>query len=1269
MAIRQYLLQAKVFHKGLILVGLPLLIELVLIGNLWMLLVKADKERSLENKYRIYSTIGARLMSLTYEMPVLLYSQMKSPNPKLIALYKGDYEQTVAFKKKMEQLAVNDAYAEDVIAESSQSLTAYLTIMESIASTGASGKGLEFLREISSLKARLSKIMDTGMSRIGLMSQFSLYGQKASERRIAEVRRLQMQILFGGLFLNLALGVLLYLFYKQSIMDRLARIKANTELLSKGGVLLPLVGGSDEIAQLDLSFHLMKKQLQESSEREQSLFENASDVICVLDRQGKFLRLNPACQKRWQLEPAALETKSVFDLVLPGESSKLERDLKEAMATEQAASFELALLSGNGELLQTLWSVLWSPSEERLFCVVHDISERKRSEKVKQEFLSMISYDLKRPLASMSSALASLLQNRASSNLPAQALDKLEIAKRNLARLLSLVTELLQVAQMDSAKVELNKEQCQIEDLLIRSVQDVEAAAEKQNLKIEIIQEPGEIELEADSNRIIQVLVNLLSNAAKFSKPGALVTVRTETKGDFLEISVIDRGRGVPESHKKLIFERFAQVEGADGKRKSGTGLGLPICKQIIEEHGGKIGLESKEGEGSRFWFSLPLPENANFLPIAQDENSGKSLPDEKIRLPATGPAEVQAFTGKDRKAELGLFQKGLVLVGVPLLFEVLFVWMLFVQLSYTEEVRQSELRQRRISASAGKMLSSYLKEGMLIAASKSEQNWEAFKSIYKELRDVRKELIALVASDPLAKQHFDRVEEYNRKCDRVFLNAQKIMEGEYSLAKHNRALEDRENLMSLVAVVARRLRLLIGDAEKKEFRPEMQAQIRWRQGTVIVLGLSTNLLASILLAFYFSKSMTSRLGLLADNAGRFAAEKPLNDPISGADEIAELDRSFHQTAAILAAARKKERSILDNSQDLICAMSKQGRFLSVNPALFTLLGYTKDEFLQLSLLEITAVEDKELTEKTLLASLQNADSQDAIYSGGNGVESRTMRKDGSLSYMFWSFGARQDKGEVYCIARDINAAKDLEKLKQEFLAMVSHDLRTPLTSISGVAKLVHAGAFGQVSAGDEEILSEIISESEHLLELINDLLDLEKLEAGKMQLLLQEEFLDRVLTHDLQRLLDGNAHSMPPLNFASELPPIKLSIDKDRFLQALSNLLKFLQSRKKDLTGEPEITVSELVADAAEAKKELQILLCSPGEPLSVDSCASLLDRFGSLDKASKGPSVGGLCLPIARSIIEAHGGRLNFLAREGTLMNCFDVRLPLGSNELRPD
>ena len=141
-------------------------------------------------------------------------------------------------------------------------------------------------------------------------------------------------------------------------------------------------------------------------------------------------------------------------------------------------------------------------------------------------------------------------------------------------------------------------------DTFEQAVQTVEGMANAQGVKIHV--EPNNFSVFADSDRLIQVIVNLLSNAIKFSAAGSQVSLVTEHIPDFVRIKVIDQGRGIPAHLKQSIFNRFQQAQASDSKLQHGSGLGLAICKALVELHGGEIGVDSQQGKGSTFFFTIP---------------------------------------------------------------------------------------------------------------------------------------------------------------------------------------------------------------------------------------------------------------------------------------------------------------------------------------------------------------------------------------------------------------------------------------------------------------------------------------------------------------------------------------------------------------------------------------------------------------------------------------------------------------------------------------
>lgn len=168
-----------------------------------------------------------------------------------------------------------------------------------------------------------------------------------------------------------------------------------------------------------------------------------------------------------------------------------------------------------------------------------------------------------------------------------------------------LIQQLLELDRLESGTVSLSLQSHDGASLLRRAVNSVRSLAERRSISLDILETT--VAVKADSDKIVQVIVNLLSNAIKFSPDGAVISLSVARHGNFATFKVTDRGRGIPVNVQERIFERFKQVKATDASEKGGAGLGLAICKNIVEQHGGKIGVESQEGAGSTFWFKIPI--------------------------------------------------------------------------------------------------------------------------------------------------------------------------------------------------------------------------------------------------------------------------------------------------------------------------------------------------------------------------------------------------------------------------------------------------------------------------------------------------------------------------------------------------------------------------------------------------------------------------------------------------------------------------------------
>ncbi|HEX7150702.1 MAG TPA: response regulator [Thermoanaerobaculia bacterium] len=232
-----------------------------------------------------------------------------------------------------------------------------------------------------------------------------------------------------------------------------------------------------------------------------------------------------------------------------------------------------------------------------------DVSERRAIEKMKDEFVSIVSHELRTPLTSIRGALGLLAGGRLG-ELPEKAHRMLDIAVSNTDRLVRLINDILDIERMESGKITLSRQICDTRELLEQVADVMRPMAERAQIHLEV--DACDVTLYADSDRLVQTLTNLVSNAVKFSGAGTTITLSAHAEAELVTFDVADEGRGIPSEKLDAIFERFQQVDASDSREKGGSGLGLAICRSIVRQHGGEIWAESEMGHGSRFRFTVP---------------------------------------------------------------------------------------------------------------------------------------------------------------------------------------------------------------------------------------------------------------------------------------------------------------------------------------------------------------------------------------------------------------------------------------------------------------------------------------------------------------------------------------------------------------------------------------------------------------------------------------------------------------------------------------
>ncbi len=597
--------------QGFILIGVPLVFELLFIAILLLLLRQVEMQADREARSNAITQSATNLGNMLVQSGSALLMSLGSISPDDVQKYRELNTQVANCQQRLETLVKGNKHEEQLVASTRPVIAKTQQIMQELlvaASTDPARQvvNLQFLwpeleHQMRKLEYLLVQVILEEQKISGIKSTAEEKGLDI-QYRAAHARQALKQFLIVGVALNVLIAVALALAFNKGTRSRLAILMDNTNRLARAEALAPALEGLDEIARLDNVFHTMADALTEAARKERAVVDNALDVICSIDHEGKFARVNPAAEESWGYKPEDLIGQTLLSIVPEEEQPKLARIMDKLKTDATSLSFEGQLTRKEGTIVDVLWSAHWSESDNALFCVAHDVTERKELERLKKEFVAMITHDLRSPLTGILFSTG-LITEGAFGELSDQLKEELTTVEKAVEQMLRLINDLLLVEKLEAGKMQMFMDNVPLTRVLERSVKPLRSIAEFQ--KVKMIVPATTAEVYADEDKLARVMVNLVSNALKFSPHGGEIRLSIEEKDGSVKVQVSDQGPGIPSDKQESIFERFKQVDEKGKKEQLGTGLGLAICKEIIERHEGEIGVLSEVGKGSTFWFTI----------------------------------------------------------------------------------------------------------------------------------------------------------------------------------------------------------------------------------------------------------------------------------------------------------------------------------------------------------------------------------------------------------------------------------------------------------------------------------------------------------------------------------------------------------------------------------------------------------------------------------------------------------------------------------------
>ncbi len=598
--------------KGLILVSIPLCFELAFVTALISLQRQAEAESAVAIHSKKVAEGISRVSADLFTLWHIISSRTKkqwNETGNFDQGYKDWMDKLIAQYVALEALTVDKPEINKRLRASRSILVEAESILEGVRQAINRGQKTVTIADEAIAVRRLQVIfkeLAEQNQEIDTLCRRDWTESAPLEQAINREQALRVATLAAAI--NVILSLVLAIFLLKDVTGRLKILRDNAMFMASGMPLRAPLKGNDEIAQVDTVFRQMARAMEMANRKERAVVDNALDTICAIDKDGRFSTANPATVRLLGLSPEELLGSRLIDVIALEDRAEMLAWTTSLRENKGEREREFRICKENGTVVDTLWSGHWSEVERSLFFVVHDMTDRKELERARQELVAMLTHDLRSPLTTIR-GMIEMAGDGMLGDLNDRGVRLVKSAERNSLRMINLINDLLDIEKIKSGTMSLNQEPVVVQELFDDVALSVSDWAAESGIKIKV--EASNLVVNCDRDKIIRVIVNLVSNAIKFSPSGSEVVMQcsrqkqADSGNSFVELMVIDQGSGIAPDMVATIFERFQQAGDID-RDKGGSGLGLAICKEIVHLHSGKIWVSSNQPHGSVFHFTMP---------------------------------------------------------------------------------------------------------------------------------------------------------------------------------------------------------------------------------------------------------------------------------------------------------------------------------------------------------------------------------------------------------------------------------------------------------------------------------------------------------------------------------------------------------------------------------------------------------------------------------------------------------------------------------------